>query len=178
MAIWVRAICRKSVADGTPEELRAGIAERLPRMAALYGESDVEATVARLRVEAEPGGAGDPEERGSSVWQLRYRGDDQRSVRVERWSDPARVEGEVKELLEGLEDCDEDGVGEVRSALTEAVETVAFELAMSDTEGMGWPVVIAAAACLARRGNGLVQADGEGWMEPDGLDLEHLIDAD
>jgi hypothetical protein len=119
------------------------------------------------------------EARGFGVYQLYFRGEgDARAVRVERWAEPARLKEETAQLLAAIEDCDEDDVDVVQSALAEAVEIVGFELTVSDTEGMGWPVVIAAAAYLADRGRGLIQADREGWMAPKGLDVEHVIDAD
>jgi hypothetical protein len=177
MSIWVRAVCRASVSGVTPGELRAGIIERLAPMAVLYGESDHEAAAARVRVEAES--ASSAEAGGFGVYRLYFRGEgDARSVRVERWAEPARVKEKAARLLEAIEDCDEDDVDVVESAIAEVVEIVGFELTVSDTEGMGWPVVIAAAAYLADRGHGLIQADGEGWMAPKGRDVEHLIDAD
>lgn len=168
MSIWVRALCTTSVADITPEELRAGIAQRLPLLASLYGEDDEEATAARLRVEGDA---------PLGVWKIAYRGDET-SIRLERWSEPAELKEEVTELLDGLADCDEDGVDEVRELLGKVVDSVALELKLSDCECIGWPVAIAAAACLAARGAGIVQADGEGWMLPRGRDVEHVLDGD
>ena len=141
-------------------------------------------STARVRLLGESGNqeaesASGAEAGGFGVYQLYFRGEgDARSVRVERWAEPARIKEEAARLLEAIEDCDEDDVDVVESAIAEAVEIVGFELTVSDTEGMGWPVVIAAAAYLADRGRGLIQADGEGWMAPKGRDVEHLIDAD
>lgn len=168
MAIWIRALCTKAVGDVTPAELRAGIAERLPLLASLYGEDDAEAAAARLRIEGEA---------PMRAWELFYRGDDH-AIGVERWSEPAEVREEIDELRETLADSDEDGVDDVRELLDRVVETVAFELKVSDCEGIGWPVAIAAAACLAARGEGLIQADGEGWMAPRGREVEHVLDGD
>lgn len=172
MSIRVRAVCTKSLSGISPEDLRAGIAERLPRLAAFYGEPDPTETIARLRVErAGPEGGGD----GLLV---RYLEGDARGLRVERAVAPAEVKAEVGALLADLEDCDEEEVDEVRDCLAAAVEIAAIELAVSDAEGVGWPVVIAAAATLAARGEGLVQTEAEGWLAPSGSDVEHLIDAD
>jgi hypothetical protein len=168
MSIWIRALCTKAVGDVTPAELRAGIAERLPLLAALYGEDDAEATAPRLRIEGET---------PMRAWELFYR-DDDHFIGVERWSEPAEVGEELDELRESLEDCDEDEVEDVLALLDRVVETVAFELKTSDCEGIGWPVAIAAAACLAARGEGIIQADGEGWMAPRGREVEHVLDGD
>ena len=151
-----------------PADLCAGIAERLPLLASLYGEDDAEGAIARLRVEGEA---------PMRAWELFYSVGDH-SIGLERWSDPAEVREEVGELRETLAECDEDGVEDVRELLDHVVEIVAFELKLSDCEGMGWPVAIAAAACFAARGEGLIQADGEGWMEPRGLEIEHVLDGD
>lgn len=168
MSVWIRALCTKAVADVTPAELRAGIAERLPLLGPQYGEDDTEGAVAALRVEGEA---------PMRAWALFHRVGEH-SIRLERWSDRGRVREELDMLRGTLEDCDEDGVDEVRELLDHVVETVALELSMGDCEGMGWPVAIAAAAYLAARGEGLVQADGEGWMEPHGRELEHVLDGD
>jgi len=168
MSIWIRALCTTTVGDVTPADLRAGIIERLPVTAALYGEDDPDATVPRLRIEGEP---------PLRAWDLFYRGDGA-AIAVERWIKPAAVREEVGELLETLAECDEDGVDEVRELLGRVTEGVALSLSLSDCEGVGWPVAIAAAAYLAARGEGIVQADGEGWMLPRGREIEHVLDGD
>jgi hypothetical protein len=171
MSTWVRALCTKPLGGVTPDALRAAVARRLPALAALYGEDGEAEAVARLHVEdADPA-------HPASVWRLGYRGDAS-FLRVERWSAPARVREEVEELSAGLADCDEEGVEDVRALLGDVVETVGIELKMSDVEGIGWPVAIAAAACFAERGDGLIQADGEGWMQPEGSAVAHVLDGD
>src|SRR3954466_15551494 len=107
MSIWIRALCTRTVADVTPDDLRAGIVERLPVTAALYGEDDPDATVPHLRI------AGEAPMR---AWDLFYRGDDV-SIGVQRWSAPGDVREEVGELVASLSECDEDGVDEVRELL-------------------------------------------------------------
>jgi hypothetical protein len=171
MSIWVRALCTKSLDGLTPADLRDAIAARLPTLAALYGEDDAEPTLARLVVEdAKPS-------RPFAVWNLRYRGDDT-FVRVERWTNRDSVREETGELLERLEDCDEDEADDVRALLGDVVEAVGIELKMSDVEGIGWAVAIAAAACFAERGAGLIQADGEGYLEPRGREVAQVLDGD
>jgi hypothetical protein len=177
MSIWIRALCTVPVDALTAEDLRAGISERLPFLAAMYGETGDQETIARLSVEVAapeeiPGAALRPR---ASVWLLRY-GDG--AIRVECWSEPAAVKEEVGTLREGLADCDEEEVEEVRALLDHVVQTVRLELKMTDVEGIGWAVAIGAAACFAARGEGLVQADGEGWMAPRGHEVEHVLDGD
>lgn len=168
MSIWIRALCTKPLGDITPADLRAGIVERLPLIAPTYGEDDHEPTAKGLVVDGEA---------PLHVCQIGYRGDGA-GIRVERWTDPASVKEEVSELLEDLEDSDEDGADEVRELLGRVVESVALELKTSDCEGIGWPVALAAAACLAARGEGIIQADGEGFMLPRGHEIEHVLDGD
>lgn len=168
MSIWIRALCTRPLGDLTPADLRAGIAERLPTIAPLYGEEDAEAIAASVTIAGEP---------PLGVWELSYR-DNGSFIRVERWSAKADVREEVGELLDTLAECDEEGVEDVRALLADVVESVGFELKVSDCEGAGWPVAVAAAAALAARGEGLVQADGEGWMEPSGRGVEHVLDGD
>jgi hypothetical protein len=173
MPIWVRALCTRPAASLTPESLHRGIADRLPPIAAYYGEGDGRDTIGRLRVEiaAQHGGA-------ASAWILRYHEDPGRGVRVLRWTEPGAVAAAVSALRAALDDCDEEGVDEVREVLGRAVEAVGFELEMRDVEGMGWPVAVAAAACFALPGEGLIQADGEGWMRARGRGVEQVIDGD
>ena len=182
MSIWVRALCTTHLSDLTPEALRSGIAERIAFLAAYYGEEGAEATRPLLRIEdvRHDGGPseGPPNPPGDAVWLLHYRGDDDHFLRIERWTEPAAVASEVAELREELEACDEEDVDEVRELLDHVVETVGIELKMSDVEGIGWAVAIAAAAFLADRGEGLVQADEEGWMAPAGLGVEQVLDGD
>lgn len=175
MGIWIRAICTKRLGALTPEELRAGIAARLKRLCVLYGEGDPAPTIARLRVER--GEAREPER--SEVFLVRYREDPEHFLRVERWLDPDRVAGVVEELTQRLTAIEEDeDIEDACACLSAAVEVSAMELEVDDTEGVGWPLAIAAAAYLADRGEGLIQADREGWMMPDGDGIEHLMDAD
>lgn len=173
MSTRVRAVCTKCLSDVSPQDLHAGIAERLPITARFYGEDDAEETLARLRVveDASPDG-------GFSAYLLHYREDNGRPLRIERECMSTRFKQEVQSLLDAIEDNEEDDVEVVRDCLSRAVEVAIIELTMSDTEGIGWPLAIAAAAYLAGRGAGLIQADAEGWMQPHGRDVRHLLDAD
>jgi hypothetical protein len=171
MSIRIRALCTKSIAALSPEDLRAGVAERLPALAVYYGKPDPAADVARLRVEGDPAP-------GLASHRLHHRVEADRFVPIERWADAARVRREIEQLRASLEGCEEEEVEDVLAFLDDVVEIVALELGPRDAEGMGWPVAIAAAACVAARGEGLVQADGEGWMKPSGRAVEQVLDAD
>jgi hypothetical protein len=168
MSLRVRALCPTPVGDLTPEKLHSGIADRLAVLAAYYGEEGAEETLACLRV------SGD----GDGALSLRYRDDTSPALRVERCRRPAAVAAEVGALRADLEACDEEGVDEVRELLDRVVETVGIELPMSDVEGIGWAVAVAAAACFAEHAEGLIQADGEGWMMPEGRGVEQVLDGD
>jgi hypothetical protein len=41
---------------------------------------------------------------------------------------------------------------------------------------MGWPTTVAAAAFLAERGEGLLHADGEGWLEPTPSEVRPILE--
>jgi hypothetical protein len=168
MSLRIRALCPSSIAAVTAETLCNGIAERLPVLAAYYGEDGAEATIARLRAD----------DAGDGAWILRYAEGPSRSLRIERWTEPGRVAGEVAGMRALLSDCDEDGVEDVRALLDDVKEVVGIEIEMSDVEGIGWAVAIAAAACFAARGGGLIQAENEGWMAPDGRGVEQVLDGD
>lgn len=168
MSMWVRALAQKPLGDVTPEELHAGIARWLPRLAAIYGEDGDEATIARLGVD------GAAPLRGGAITY----GSDGASIRFERTIDPTDVKRGAAELASAISDCDEDGVDDVREMLDQVVEIAKIEVSLSDCEGVGWPVAIAAAAYLAERGEGIVQADGEGFMVPSEGAMEHVLDGD
>lgn len=159
MSIWIRTVCRSSVAGTTPDELLRGIGKRLMLLTYSYGEDDYEETLARLRVESDAGGA------GFDVFRIYYRPEDTRFLRVERWSRP-KILDEVDELAAALGQRDGRNVAVVRDLLANAVEIVGFELKLSDANGMGWPVGMAAAAYIAEKGAGAIYAEGEGWLEP------------
>jgi hypothetical protein len=171
MSIWVRALCTKSVGALTADDLRKGIADRLPVLSTYYGEPGAERALAQLRVENESGD-------GFGAYRVHYGDDPARSVRVERWAEREHVRAEIVALLQRLADCDEEEVEDVRDHLALVVESVALELEVPDVRGIGWPVAIAAAATVAARGGGLIQADGEGWMHPNGREVEQLLDGD
>ena len=183
MSIWIRVVCRSSVADITPEALRAGIEERLTHLAKVYGEAGAEETTKLLTVEKgrEPKSktADDSE---FQVYQLRWKTDQAKAVRIERWIDD-RAEEEVGELRDWLEDYmaqeeDDEGCEEISRALEGAEETVGLELKSTDTEGIGWAVLMAAAHFLAVKGEGIIRAEGEGWLAPEGGELRHVLEAD
>ncbi len=172
MSVRIRAVCTTSLAGVTPEDLRAGIADRLQRLAAFYGEPDPAETLARLRVERVS------QDEHAEIFAVRYQPDADHALRVERWTDLGRVEDQAQRLWNALEDCDEEGVDEVRDCIERVVEITVLELDVKDAVGIAWPIGVAAAATLAARGEGLIQADSEGWMKPRGLAVDHLIDAD
>jgi hypothetical protein len=176
VSIWVRAVCTKPLEHLNPEKLREGILARLPQAAEFYEQSELDEVITHLRLEYIGG-----EDR--EVVLLYYRrpeeeDDDGPFLHTDRWFKPEMVKEEAGELLEFLEDHgeeDEEALEEVRSCLARAVEIVALELKSSDAQGIGWSVALAAAACLAAQGEGLVQADGEGWLAPSGMELEYVL---
>ena len=170
MSVWIRAVCRKSVAFTTPKELRTGITKRLMLLTYLYGEDDYEETLSGLRVET--ASAGETFE----VFRIYYQKNSDRFIRVGRWSKRTMVAEEVKELTESLQERTERKAAEIRKLLAETLEIVGLELKQSDADGMGWPVAIAAAAYLADKGEGAVQADGQGWMKPTEKEISILLD--
>ncbi len=115
------------------------------------------------------------------MWLLRYREDTSRVLRVERWTEPRRVavRGPGRAASNRLEDCDEDGVeDDARPAWRRDGDRRDRPLQMTSFEGIGWAVAIAAAACFAEHGDGLIQADEEGWMAPEGQGVEQILDGD
>ena len=98
MSIWIRVVNRSSLSDVTPEALRAGIVDRLPRLAANYGEEGAQAATEHVTVVHRPKAGGASGE--FDVFELRWAPDQKRPVRIERWVEkqltkrPANLEGD------------------------------------------------------------------------------------
>ncbi len=165
MSIWIRAIVRDSLHDVVPEDLKDALADSdFMMMAENQGLSDEEGAEAERNLRFESEG-----EAGFAVFLMHYRKDDERSIGIERWVSERFAE-EREELLEELEGDDSQEAERVMELLREATESVAFELKLSDAEGLGWPIAFEAAMWLAKRGRGLVEAEGE-WWDPESWDL-------
>ena len=149
--------------------LEAGIRQRLRLLTPLFcpdNEEDPDIVLSRLRITP----------RGVDLLEIYYRADTERFIRVERWAGDGAAE-EVAEALEDLEDAAGPGAAQVRAILVQTVETIAFELKLSDAQGMGWPLAIAGAAKLAERCGGVIYADDSGWMVPSGNEVDFLVQA-
>jgi hypothetical protein len=161
MAFWVRAVCCKSVGGIAPRELLealghvdfAGMAEDQ----GLTAEAG-RAAQAALSVEGTT-------ESGFTAFDVRFGAGARSSIRVERWTDEA-ADDELAELLDDLEEVSGENADLVRSTLGRATESVAIELTDEDVEGMAFPVAFEAAAWIAARGQGLVEAEGT-WYDPE-----------
>ncbi len=94
---------------------------------------------------------------------------------LERWNDPRAVKEEVAEFLERLQGSAEPAATRVRRHLKATAESVGIELKASDARGMGWPVAIAVAAEICERFDGILHADGSGWMAPSGIDVDLVL---
>ena len=172
MSIWVRVFCKKSVATLTPEDLADGIGRRVGALTYLLlpeDEEDPAAVVDRMEVLTE-------EDASEFVHaEIAYRVGDDRPIQVERWFDRKMVEEEVSEALDELGKRTEPEAQMVRERVQAAIETIGFELKLGDAKGMGWPVSLGAACEVCARGEGVVYAEGLGWVEPTGIDLRVLL---
>lgn len=164
MSIWIRSMHRQPVTF-TADELLAGIGERLTLLTCLYCPPDEEPVgdvLARLSLDLLAPG----------VWALRYRPCDP-FIRVELWHGPA-ARAEASELRDSISSLAGPAV-KVRALLDVVTEAFGFELKSSHAEGMGWPIAIAAAAWLAKRGDGLIYAESEGWMAPTPSEIRPVL---
>jgi hypothetical protein len=162
MSIWIRAVCTKSLGGLTVEDLRRGTeAADFLMMAEGQGLEDEEGEAAEeaLRFEGAPGELVEA--------RMYYRPDnpDGLFIAVTRWRGE-QARGEAQELLELMEDRADAGGKRIRDVLARTVETVAFCLKQSDSDGMGWPIAWHTAMWLASKGEGLVEADGD-WWDPE-----------
>jgi hypothetical protein len=104
----------------------------------------------------------------SQLLQLHYL-EDGPPIVIDRIGNQNEVSGQVKEYLEeSFQKREGDKERLVRVHLEKAIELFHFCLKQRHVDGMGTPIVYAAAAWLGNRGKGLLRADGEGWMNLDG----------
>ena len=166
MSIWVRTFATRAIGPLDAESMRAGIASRLTLLTYLLcpdEEEEPENVLARLRVH----------QISEDTLNIFYRVDEH-FIRVDRWAG-GQAEREVQEFLAEILRPTDPGVDTVKEILSKCVETVAFELKLSDARGMGWPLAVGGAAHLAQTGNGIIYADDVGWMVPSGKEVKILV---
>jgi hypothetical protein len=162
MSIWVSLYCQRRVGKINPPDLVAGIIDRLDYFSDLFAQEDPKEVVSRLNVE---------EIRGSDDCQLLhlYYLEDGPPIVIDRISNQDQVSGEIKEYLEeSFQNRNGDEERLVQEHLGRTVENYHFCLKQRHADGMGTPLVYAAAALLGKQGNGLLRADEQGWMKLDG----------
>jgi hypothetical protein len=161
MSFWIHAYCNKSVASVTPEELAAGIAERLELLTYLFcPEEEEEPTdvLARLRIE-------DKSTDGTfRVFLMHYRTDSPLFIRIDRTDDP---QAEIEEVQELLPLRSKPELASISQMLAQAKEGVSFCLKAHDVEAMGFPLSVAAASYLVQKAGGVIQSGSYSWMVPD-----------
>ena len=168
MSIWVRVVLSNPLGDTlSATNLREGIAERLTLLTYLFcpeDEEDPKDVLNRLQIEPI---------RDDRSFLLKYRLDDL-FIRLDIGG--GDIEEERQELESNLEGLAGHGVRVVKEALSATREIAAFALKAHDLDSMGWPLTIAAAAYLADKGGGLIQADGRGWMRPTEKEIEFVLE--
>lgn len=155
MPLWIRVVCKRPLGEVHAKDLQGGIGDWIYAMAARYGQDDddePEASWSRVRVTEDPRG-----------FRVTYR-DASPPLFVERRSaDAARTD--LREL--GATVAGRPGsrpAEEIREQLASAAEVLAFALEPAHHDDMGWALGMSAAAWAADRADGLICADGEGWL--------------
>lgn len=162
MSIWVSLYCRDRVGRINPPELVAAIKDRLDFFSDLFAQEDAEEVRSRLRVDEFRGNE------DSQLLHLHYL-EDGPPIVIDRVGNLDEVSGMVKEYLEeSFKSREGDKENLVRAHLVKAVEAFHFCLKQRHADGMGTPLVYAAAAWLGKKGDGLLRADYQGWMQLDG----------
>jgi hypothetical protein len=162
MSIWASLYCQDRVGRINPPELVAAIKDRLDLFSDLFAQEDPKEVLSRLRVDEFRGNE------DSQLLHLHYL-EDGPPIVIDRIGNLDEVSGMVKEYLEeSFQNRNSDEERLVREHLGIAVEIFHFCLKQCHADGMGTPLVYAAAAWLGKQGNGLLRADEQGWMRPDG----------
>jgi len=170
MSFWIHAYCIDSVASVTPQDLSAGIAERLKSLTYLFcpeKEEDPGEVLARLKIE-------DKSSDGTfQVFLIHYRADSPLFIRMERITD---AEGQMAEVREALSAQSGPGIAKVNDLLSKTQECVSFCLKADDVNSMGFPLTIAAAAYLVKKAGGIILSGNYSWMVPSGKEVDILAE--
>lgn len=164
MSIWVQVFCRKSVKGIKPDELIKGINKRLTLLSYLYGEDEPELF--------SPSIVAKNKENDFEVFLLSYQENIPNPIRIERWYDRDKVIEEVEEFSDLIAADQNKNI--INEYLENTIETVAIELKLSDTEGLGWPVAISAAAWIAEYADGIVYNENDRWLLPTEKEVKFL----
>jgi hypothetical protein len=170
MSVWIRAVCKKSLSSVTPELLVEAVSSRVPTLVERYKPSmdePLRGVLSQLRVEKE-------DEHPFGVWRLLYSADAGRYVRIDRMVG-RDFEQARRDLFDEMTGREGEAQERVRGLLSGAKELVAMEVSSSDAGGMALVLAVAVAASLARAAEGLVRIDGEGWLAPQGKDVEGVL---
>ena len=170
MSMWVRCVCKKSLASVTSELLVQAVAGRLPQLVTRYASSldePLRGVLAQLRAENE-------DNLPYSPWRIHYSADAQQFIRVER-TVGRELEQDRRDMFDEMTGKQGEAADRIRALLSQTKENVRIELSATDATGVGLPLAVAAAAALAGAGEGLVRVDGEGWLAPKGKDVELLL---
>lgn len=166
----ITVFTRSSLVDVTPDQLAAGIAERLGLFTALYCPIDEEkpdVVLARLRV------VPTTESVGFDTWHVRYGRAHNAAIAVVRTAREASATpfqssgvenvAYMARIHRGVEPRD---LREVADVLDRAYDVVSIRMTKKAAQRMAWPVGVAAAAWLAARGDGILFVPGSGWLVP------------
>jgi hypothetical protein len=136
--------CRKHVGQINPADLTVAIKDRLEDFSDLFAQEDPDDVLARLRIEEVPS------ESYSQTLHLHYL-EDGPPIVISRVGNQEIVTGEVQEYLEDrFKDREGGEESLVREHLAKTVEIVHFCLKQRHADGMGMPLVYAAATWLAQ----------------------------
>ena len=155
MPLRIRVVCKSPLGEVRANDLQGGIGDWVYAMAARYGQDDddePEASWSRVRVIDDARG-----------FRVSY-GDATPPFFVERRSaDAARAE--LRDLAATVAGRPGSRPAEViREHIASAAEVLALALEAEHHDDMGWALAMSAAAWAADRADGLLNADGEGWL--------------
>jgi hypothetical protein len=174
MSAWISVYCEESVGSLTPQELLEAISVAdFWTLAEWYEvpEEQVQPALELLRIEP-------AREDDFDVYELHYRGPDERPVCIQRWAAPARVQEEIEEALERLKGSDDAAVEDVRDHLRRVCEVIGIELGWTQVgSNMGAVFAGEVARCLAQSGRGYILWLDGGWSTVDKIGaFVHLLE--
>jgi hypothetical protein len=173
MSLWLEVFCQNHLDEISPEALSTGIAKRLATLTYLYcpdDEEEPDVVLKRLRIRTDP--------TLPDVFFIHARWEPERFIRMDRCRASTARE-DVKEKLERLNrlpNQEDPDLKRVLQFLNATKESVALELKYSDTQTMGWPVAVAAAAWIAEIGSGMIRSEDGEWMISTAHEIAYIFD--
>lgn len=155
MPAWISVYCTQPIDDVSADQLCDDIRDNdYWTLAEHYDVDDdlVNPALQRLRIERDSGG-----------FQLHYRPEGERQLAIHCWTGSARVEEEIAEVAETLEEDSSETANRVREHLKNVQAVIGIEMGFSQLEDMGVVFAYEIARWFGEHRGGLIKGYDDSW---------------